>query len=178
MKKQREDLLNNKHSFLKGEQQYKEVVFEYNKKILDRERHLRDLKKKIDNETKMYHVTRTRKANEFQRANMVNKLESINTKAKTMKEDRQDYLESRKFMVQKLKKDLDEMKAGMVSAQKIEQKYGFLHNDQEFQKMMGEVKKELHPGRLVSSMQNKRCSRKKEEARLERVKGRVLLEEH
>lgn len=146
MRKQREDFLNNKHQFLKGEQQYKEIVFEYNKKILERERQLKEMQKKIDQENKLYHVERTKKVNELERNKMISKLTKIDDKAKYMKEDRQDYIASRRFMVQKLKKDLENMKAGLMQAEDIEKKYHFLHNDVEFQSMMKEVKKELHPG--------------------------------
>jgi hypothetical protein len=132
---------------LKGEQQYKEIVFEYNKKILDRERELREMQKKLDTETKLYHVQRTKKANKFERERMINKLTTIDEKAKNMKDDRLDYIESRKFMVQKLKKDLESMKGGVLTITDIEKKYKFLHNDKEFQSMMSEVKKEIHPGR-------------------------------
>ena len=52
-------------------------------------------------------------------------------------------------MVQKLKKDLENMKAGLMQADDIEKKYNFLHNDKEFQSMMQEVKKEIHPGRFL-----------------------------
>lgn len=148
MRKQREDFLQNKHNFLKGEQQYKEIVLEYNKKILEREKQLKEMQRKIDWQTKLYHVQRTRKVNELEREKMINKLTQIDNKAKYMKEDRQDYLASRKFMVQKLKKDLENMKAGLITVEQVEKKYNFLHDDKEFQTMMAEVKKELHPGTL------------------------------
>lgn len=147
IKKQREDFQQNKHNFLKGEQQYKEIMFEYNKKILEREKQLKEQQKKIDRENKEYHVQRTKKQNAFERERMINKLTTIDNKAKHLKEDRFDYMESRKFMVQKLKKDLEKMKVGMMHITEIEKKYAFLHNDKEFQGMMAEMKKELHPGR-------------------------------
>lgn len=122
-------------------------MYEYNKKIMERESEIKKLQRKIDTETKLYHVNRTKKANQFERAKMLAKLEEIDGKAKNMKEDRLDYAESRKFMVQKLKKDLEFMKAGGLGINAVEKKYEFLRNDKEFQKMMMEVKKELHPGR-------------------------------
>jgi hypothetical protein len=122
-------------------------MFEYNKKILEREKQLKEQQKKIDRENKEYHVQRTKKQNAFERERMINKLTLIDNKAKHLKEDRFDYMESRKFMVQKLKKDLEKMKAGMIHITEIEKKYAFLHNDKEFQSMMAEMKKELHPGR-------------------------------
>lgn len=131
---------------MKGEQDYKEVMFEYNKKILEREKQLKDLQKKIDRESKEYHVQRTRKQNNFERKKMISKLNVIDDRAKQVKEDRTDYMESRKFMVQKLKKDLEKMKAGLLHIDDIEKRYAFLHNDKEFQAMMLETKKELHPG--------------------------------
>ena len=149
IKKQREDFQQDKHSFLKGEQQYKEIMFEYNKKILEREKQLREQQKKIDRENKEYHVQRTKKQNAFERERMITKLNIVDNKAKHLKEDRFDYMESRKFMVQKLKKDLEKMKVGLMHITEIEKKYAFLHNDKEFQSMMAEMKKELHPGRRV-----------------------------
>lgn len=146
MRKQRDDFLKNKQEFMRGEQQYKEVVFEYNKKILEREKQLKEMQRKIDMKNKLYHVERTRKANEFERQKMVSKITKIDDRAKNMKEDRQDYLASRKFMVQKLKKDLENMKAGLMTSQQIETKYHFLHNDKEFQETMKELKRELNPG--------------------------------
>lgn len=80
---------------------------------------------------------------------MIQKLTMIDDRAKHLKEDRSDYIESRKFMVQKLKKDLDKMKAGLTDIHEIERKYAFLHNDKEFQGMMQEIKKEIHPGNSV-----------------------------
>lgn len=142
MRKQRQDFMENKHKFYRGEQQYKEIVFEYNKKILVREKQLKEMQKKIAEENKLYHVQRIKKANDFERAKMVSKLESVDMRAKSMKEDREEYLETRKFMVQKLRKDLEEMKHGMMDAQALEKKYAFLHDDQEFKRMMEELKKE------------------------------------
>lgn len=142
MRKQRQDFMENKHKFYRGEQQYKEIVFEYNKKILLREKQLKEMQKTIAEENKLYHVQRTKKANDFERAKMVSKLESVDMKAKSMKEDREEYLETRKFMVQKLRKDLEEMKHGMIDSQALEKKYAFLHDDQEFKRMMEELKKE------------------------------------
>jgi hypothetical protein len=150
MRKQREDFMENKHKFFKGEQQYKEVVFEYNKKILVREKQLKEMQRKIAEENKLYHVKRTKKANAFEMAKMVSKLESIDQKAKSMKEDREEYLESRKFMVQKLRKDLDEMKHGLLDAQTLEKKYAFLHDEHEFKRIMEEVKHErMELGKLI-----------------------------
>ena len=146
IKKQREEFEQNKQNFFKGEQQYKEIMFEYNKKILDREKEIKELQKKIDRENKQYHVERTRKKNLFDRKKMITKLNVIDDRARKVKEDRTDYMESRKFMVQKLKKDLEIMKAGNLNIQEVEKKYAFLHNDKEFQEMMLETKKELHPG--------------------------------
>lgn len=143
IKKQREDFLKNKHNFMKGEQQYKDVIFEYNRKILERERELKNMQKKIDQEIKLYHVERTRKANDFERQKMINKLMDIDNRANMMKSDRTDYLLSRKVMVQKLKKDLEEMKAGVIDIDQIEKKYHFLHDDKEFQRTMMEVKKDM-----------------------------------
>lgn len=80
---------------------------------------------------------------------MIQKLTMIDDRAKHLKEDRSDYIESRKFMVQKLKKDLDKMKAGLTDINEIERKYAFLHNDKDFQIMMQEIKKEIHPGSSV-----------------------------
>lgn len=150
IRKQREDFLNNKHNFLKGEQQFKEVVFEYNKKILEREREIKEIQKKAVRENRLYHLKRVQKANDFKMQKRVKKLEEVDKRAQHMKEDRQDYLESRKIMVQKLKKDLEEMKSGLISPQNIESKYAFLHDDQEFQRMMKEVRKEANPGRILS----------------------------
>ncbi len=149
MKKQREEFLKNKHEFLRGEQQHKEIVLEYNKKILERERQLKEMQRKIDQQNKLYHVERTKKANEFERKKMVKKLTSMDDRAKHMKEDRQDYLASRKFMVQKLRKDLESMKGGAVTVEEVEKKYKFLHNDKEFQDQMREIKKELNPGSKI-----------------------------
>lgn len=80
---------------------------------------------------------------------MINKLNFIDNRAKHLRDDRQDYMESRKFMVQKLKKDLEKMKAGLMHITEIEKKYAFLHNDQDFQIMMSEVRREIHPGSLI-----------------------------
>lgn len=148
IKKQREDFLKNKHEYLVGEQNYKEVVFEYNKKILERERQLKELQKKINRETKAYHVQRTRKANHFEREKMIQKLTTIDTQAKQTKEDRLNYMASRKYMVQKLRKDLERMKGGLTTMDEIEKKYAYLHDDKEFQVMMQEIRKEIHPGKL------------------------------
>lgn len=79
---------------------------------------------------------------------MITKLNTIDTKAKQVKEDRMDYMHSRKVMVQKLKKDLEGMRVGLMTIEQIEKKYSFLHNDKEFQAMMLETKKDLHPGKL------------------------------
>lgn len=135
---------------MKGEQQYKEIVFEYNKKILVRERELREMQKKLDNEAKLYHVQRTKKANAFERHKMVSKLTTIDNKAKHMKEDRLEYIDSRKLMVQRLKKDLEAMRVGDMTITAIEEKYKYLHNDKEFQTMMAGIKKEIRPCKLGS----------------------------
>ncbi len=79
---------------------------------------------------------------------MINKLNLIDNRAKNLRDDRQEYMESRKFMVQKLKKDLEKMKAGLIHISEIEKKYAFLHNDKEFQFMMNEVRREIHPGNI------------------------------
>lgn len=138
--------MKNKHDYLVGEQNYKEVVFEYNKKILERERQIKQMQKKIDKETKAYHVKRARKENQITRQKMVDRLNFFDKRAQQVKEDRMDYMASRKHMVQKLKKDLDRMRAGLTSIEEIEQKYSYLYNDAEFQLMMQEIKKELNPG--------------------------------
>lgn len=104
------------------------------------------MQKRINRETKAYHVERTRKANQFERQRMVEKLNAIDTRAKQVKEDRMDYMASRKYMMQKLKKDLERMKSGLTDIDEIEKKYAFLHNDKEFQLMMMEMRKEIHPG--------------------------------
>ena len=129
-----------------GELNYKEVVFEYNKKILERKKELRELQKKINRESKAYHVERTRKANMLERQKMIEKLTTIDNRAKQVKEDRQDYMASRKYMIQKLKKDLEKMKAGLLTMDEIEKRYAFLHDDKEFQGMMIDIRKEIHPG--------------------------------
>jgi hypothetical protein len=147
IKKQREDFLSNKHEYLVGEQNYKEVVFEYNKKILDRKKELREMQMKINRESKAYHVERTRKQNKLERQKMIDKLTYIDNRAKQVKEDRTDYMASRKYMVQKLKKDLEKMKAGLLTMDDVEKRYAYLHNDKEFQVMMLEIRKEIHPGR-------------------------------
>jgi SMC interacting uncharacterized protein involved in chromosome segregation len=151
IKRQREDILHNKHDYMVGELNYKDVVFEYNKKLLDRKKELREMQKKINRETKAYHVERTRKANQLERQKMIEKLTTIDNRAKQVKEDRMDYMASRKYMVQKLKKDLEKMKAGLLTIDEVEKRYAFLHDDKEFQVMMVEIRKELHPGRVSSS---------------------------
>ena len=144
MKKQREEFLQNKQSFFKGELQYKEIVFEYNRKIMEKEKQLRMMRKKLDLETKNFHVKRTKKANEFKRRVMIDKLTKVDARAKYLKEDRSDFQVSRQLMVQKLKKDLELMRAGLTNINKIESDYHFLRNDQEFQSIMKELKSSLH----------------------------------
>jgi hypothetical protein len=146
MKKQREEFLQNKQNFFKGELQYKEIVFEYNKKIMEREKQLKFMRKKLDFETKNYNVKRTKKANDFKRKAMIEKLSKVDARAKFMKEDRTDFQISRQLMVQQLKKDLELMKADQKNAdiKKIENDYHFLRNDQEFQSLMKELKASLH----------------------------------
>lgn len=151
-------------------------MLEYNKKILERERQLKEQQKKIDRENKAYHVQRTRKQNAFERERMINKLTTIDNKAKHLKEDRSDYMESRKFMVQKLKKDLEKMKAGLLDINEIERKYGFLHNDKEFQLMMIEIKREIHPGRFILKVETLLAKKKNKYSRLQQgVKSSMNL---
>lgn len=140
--------MSTKHEVMVGELNYKDVVFEYNKKIVERKKELKELQKKINRETKAYHVERTRKANMLERQKMIEKLTSIDNRAKQVKEDRQDYMASRKYMIQKLKKDLEKMKAGLMTMDDIEKRYAFLHDDKEFQAMMIEMRKEIHPGKF------------------------------
>lgn len=109
---------------------------------------MKELQKKISRETKAYNVQRTRKANVFERNKMIEKLNYIDDRAKKSIEDRSNYMESRKYMVQKLKKDLDRMRDGLITMDEIEKKYAYLHNDKEFQVMMQEIRKEIHPGTL------------------------------
>ena len=85
----------------------------------------------------------------------------VDDRAKHLKEDRSDYMESRKFMVQKLKKDLEKMKAGLMHIDEIEKKYAFLHNDKDFQLMMSEIKREIHPGSLCLLEQSILSKKKK-----------------
>lgn len=85
---------------------------------------------------------------------MINKLNLIDNRAKHLRDDRFDYMESRKFMVQKLKKDLEKMKIGLIHIDDIEKKYAFLHNDVEFQSMMKDVRREIHPGSIISIEQS------------------------
>lgn len=106
-------------------------------------------------------MQRTRKQNALEREKMISKLTSIDDRAKHLREDRNDYVESRKFMVQKLKKDLEKMKAGLMDITEIERKYAFLHNDKEFQLMMVEIKREIHPGSLSSPEQSLLAKKKK-----------------
>lgn len=146
IKKQKDDIMRDKQQYFMGEQNYKEVVFEYNKKILERERQLKDMQKKITRERKAYHVERVKKANTFERQRMVEKLTFLDSRAKQVKEDRTDFMMSRKFMVQKLKKDLDNMKSGLITMNEIEKKYSYLHDDKEFLSMMQEIRGEIHPG--------------------------------
>lgn len=110
---------------------------------------MKEQQKKIDRENKAYHVQRIRKQNDFARERMINKLNSIDNRAKHLRDDRNDYMESRKFMVQKLKTDLEKMRAGLMHIDEIEKKYAFLHNDKEFQGMMSDVRREIHPGSVV-----------------------------
>lgn len=146
IKKQREDFESNKTNFFKGETHYREVLLEYNKKVLERERDLKDLQRKIDKENKNYNVQRTRKKNIFDREQKVEQLTYIDNKAQEAKENRTDYMESRKLMVQNLKKDLEKFKVGLLSYQEIEKRYAFLHNDREFKTMIEETKKQIHSG--------------------------------
>lgn len=97
-------------------------------------------------ERKAYHVERTKKANQLERQRLVERLNSVDFRAKQVKDDRLDFMASRKLMVLKLKKDLERMRVGLVSMHEIENKYAFLHDDKEFLAMMHEIKNEIHPG--------------------------------
>lgn len=110
---------------------------------------MKEQQRKIDRENKAYHVQRIRKQNDFARERMINKLNSIDTRAKHLRDDRNDCMESRKFMVHKLKNDLEKMKGGLIHIDEIEKKYAFLHNDKEFQIMMSDVRREINPGSIV-----------------------------
>lgn len=143
IKKQREDFIATKHMCLMDEQQFKETVLAYNMKVLEREKEIKGLQKKINNENKIYHLERTKKANKLEMDNKIKKIKEVEDRALHMKMDRNEYQISRHHMMQKLKKDLEAMKCGSLKIEDIEKKYHFLHNDKEFQTMMIEIKKEI-----------------------------------
>jgi hypothetical protein len=143
IKKQREDFIATKHMCLMDEQQFKETVLAYNMKVLEREKEIKGLQKKINNENKVYHLQRTKKANMLEMENKIRKIKEVEDRALHMKMDRNEYQISRHHMMQKLKKDLEAMRSGNMKIQDIEKKYHFLHNDKEFQAMMIEIKKEI-----------------------------------
>lgn len=119
--------------------------------MIEREKELKDLQRNIDKENKIYNVHRTRKKNVFDREQLVTQLNYIDHMAQQKKDNRTDYVESRKLMIQNLNKDLEKLKGGLISIHEIEKKYAYLHNDQEFKHMLAETKKQIHAGNIQSS---------------------------
>jgi hypothetical protein len=147
IKQQREELIRNKVDFVKGETQLKEVAHEYNKKMVERERLLDTLRKKADRENKIKNVRRTRKQKVFEQQKVASEILKIDHEAAEAKQDRAELAESRKLMIQRLKHDLVKMKAGLLPISEIEKRYHFIHDDQEFNEMMLEAKRDVQLGK-------------------------------
>ena len=147
IKQQREELIRNKVDFVKGETQLKEVAHEYNKKMVERERLLDTLKRKADRENKIMNVRRTRKQKVFEQHKVASEILKIDHEAAEAKQDRAELAESRKLMIQRLKHDLGKMKAGLLPISEIEKRYQFIHDDQEFNEMMLEAKRDVQLGK-------------------------------
>lgn len=169
----RDKRLEVKREVMQGEQKYKELNYDYNKKIVEREKQLRDLEKKLDEMNKLYTVARTKKANEVLKAQQVAKFEYTDTKARNRKAYMKDALESRKLMMQKLKKDLGEMKAGLISPKQLEKKYQYVHDEDLFEKEMSNLQKEIHPEQSIKAGigKNSRFRINKAEKSTEHLRG-------
>lgn len=141
-------MLKNKTDFFRGETNLKEVQHEYNRKVIEREKHLKTMEKKIDENNKLSHVHRTRKQNVFELEQNANRLRFIDNKAAAAKNDRQEYFESRKVMMNALNQDIERFKSGKITFEEIEKKYAYLHDDNEFRAIVQATKKHVHAGRI------------------------------
>lgn len=112
---------------------------------LQREKELKALEKNLEKEKKQYNVERTAKAKEYQKKAMLESIKEKEEKVSRIKEDRDNALKNREIMRKMLVKELLAMRDGKLSEEYIREKYGGIHDDEVFEDMIMEMKKQVAP---------------------------------
>lgn len=145
LKKKKEEMMKEKIETIKKEQN--EKLQRYNETIMrvQREKELKNLEKKFDRERKLFNVERIGKAKEYEREVMVKKLNEVDHKFSRIKEDRELAFKNREVLRKQLNKDLHLMRDGLISEEVIRSKYSGIHDEEVFEGMIADMKKEMGP---------------------------------
>lgn len=145
LKKKKEEMMKDKIESIKKEQN--EKLQRYNETIMrvQREKELKNIEKKFDRERKLFNVERISKAKEYEREVMVKKLNEVDHKISKIKEDRELAFKNREVLRKQLNKDLHLMRDGLISEEVIRSKYSGIHDEEVFEGMIANIKKEMGP---------------------------------
>lgn len=156
IKKKMEHNMKERIEALKKEQQEKEQKHQDLINKMTREKQLKDLEKKLERERKLLNVERTTKARTYEQEVMAKRIQADEQKAAKIKEGRENANKARELMRKQLQKDLLLFREGALGEEFIKSKYAGLHDDDVFDSILDNAKKENAPkgvSRLVTDQE-------------------------
>src|SRR3990167_7718462 len=107
-----------------------------------REKQLKHIEKKLERERKLLNVERTTKARTYEAEVMAKRIQADEEKAAKIKEGRENAHKARELMRKQLQKDLLLFREGALGEEFIKNKYAGLHDDDVFDSILDNAKKE------------------------------------
>jgi hypothetical protein len=145
IKKKMEMNMKERIEALRKEQQEKEQKHQDLVNKMLREKQLKHIEKKLERERKLLNVERTNKAKTYEAQVMAKKIQADEIKAAKIKEDRENASKNRELMRKQLHKDLLLFREGNLGEDFIKAKYAGLHDDDVFDHILENAKKENAP---------------------------------
>lgn len=153
IKKKMEYNMKERIEALKKEQQEKEQKHQDLVNKMLREKQLKHIEKKLERERKLLNVERTTKARTYEAEVMAKRIQADEEKAAKIKEGRENAHKARELMRKQLQKDLLLFREGALGEEFIKNKYAGLHDDDVFDSILDNAKKENAP-KGVSRLQS------------------------
>lgn len=155
IKERNEGLQRQKEKTLKSMENFKKKRFEKNQDLLkEQERRLKQ-QKLMDEAIKQENKKRMMMMNERESAIKLQKIREVEYKASVLKKSEHDYDQNRRYMVKQLLGDFKELKQGHVSVEDIKHQYGYLRDEEAFEKAMTELNRRRYMSKPLLSRKRK-----------------------
>ena len=144
IKKRNDDIQKQKLKTLKSAETLKQERFTKNKELLEAHEHRLKLQRNLDLQIKEENKKRLMQMNKREANIKLKKIMEHEYKAKSMKQSENDYEQNRKYMIKELMGDFKELKHGQISTEDINHKYGYLRDEETFERAMKELNYRRH----------------------------------